>query len=290
MFDKYHRAQRSENLKISIEKWESTNHKSVYFRAVKFKTKKELKSFLDAQVELFEKPEFFEADPLGIPHRFSKKEDIEISGFLAATIAWGNRKSIINSANRMCLLMDNAPHDFILNHTEEDYKKLEGFVHRTYNSVDLQYFFFALQRLYNEQNGLEGIFTDGFSFHGNAAGAISEFKKQFFQFEHLKRTQKHVSDPMKGSSAKRLNMYLRWMVRPADKGVDFGLWKNIPLNKLMIPLDVHTGNIGRRLGLLVRTQNDWRAVEELMAALRKFDSEDPAKYDFALFGLGVSGF
>ena len=126
--------------------------------------------------------------------------------------------------------------------------------------------------------------------HGNAAGAISDFKKQFFQFEHLKRTQKHVSDPIKGSSAKRLNMYLRWMVRPADKGVDFGLWKNIPLNKLMIPLDVHTGNIGRRLGLLMRTQNDWRAVEELMTALRKFDSEDPAKYDFALFGLGVSGF
>ncbi|MFK7757613.1 MAG: TIGR02757 family protein [Flavobacteriales bacterium] len=257
---------------------------------MKFKSKKALKEFLDAQVELFEKPEFFESDPLGIPHRFSKKEDIEIIGFLAATIAWGNRKSIINSANRMCALMDNAPHDFILNHTEQDYRKLDGFVHRTFNSVDLQYFFYSLKRLYKEQKGLEGIFTDGFSSEGNAAGAISNFKKEFFQFEHLKRSEKHVSDPMKGSSAKRLNMYLRWMVRSADKGVDFGLWKDIPSSKLIIPLDVHTGNIGRKLGLLKRTQNDWRAVEELMAGLRKFDSVDPAKYDFALFGLGVSGF
>lgn len=263
---------------------------SSYVCTVKFKTKRELKQFLNTQVELFEKPEFFEADPLGIAHRFSKKEDIEISGFLAATIAWGNRKSIINSANRMCALMDEAPFDFVLNHTEEDYRKLEGFVHRTFNSSDLQYFFYALQRFYKDENGLEGIFTNGFLATGSAAEAISNFKREFFSFEHLKRTQKHVSDPIKGSSAKRLNMYLRWMVRSADKGVDFGIWKDIPVDQLMIPLDVHTGNISRKLGLLKRTQNDWRAVEELMVELRKFDSEDPAKYDFALFGLGVSGF
>ena len=257
---------------------------------MKFKTKKELGQFLDAQVETFEKPEFFQADPLGILHRFSKKEDIEIIGFLTATIAWGNRKSIINSGNRMCDLMDQAPLDFVLNHTEKDFVKLYGFVHRTFNAIDLQYFFYALQRLYAQQGGLEKAFTSGFLTQGTAAAAISSFKKQFFQLEHLKRSEKHVSDPLKGSSAKRLNMYLRWMVRSADKGVDFGLWKDIPLSKLMIPLDVHTGNIGRKLGLLKRKQNDWRAVEELMGALRKFDSKDPVKYDFALFGLGISGF
>ncbi len=264
--------------------------RNIYICRVKFKTQKELKAFLDDQVDRFEKPIFFELDPLGIPHKFTKKEDIEISGFLAATIAWGNRKSIINSSVRMCELMDNAPHDFVLNHNEADYLKLEGFVHRTFNSSDLQYFFYALQRIYRTKGGLEKVFTDGFKELGSSAQAISNFKKVFFQFEHLKRTQKHVSDPLKGSSAKRLNMYLRWMVRSSQKEVDFGLWKNIPASKLMLPLDVHTGNVGRKLGLLQRTQNDWKSVEEITDELRNFDDEDPSKYDFALFGLGIDGF
>jgi uncharacterized protein (TIGR02757 family) len=252
-----------------------------------FKTKKALKEFLDQQAEKYESLDFIKEDPILIPHRFSKKEDIEIIGFLVSTIAWGNRKSIINSGNRLCEIMENSPHDFILNHTEQDIKNIDKFVHRTFNIEDLRHFFLALQCIYRNNTSLESIFTEGFSRQKDSAHAISNFKKKFFEIDHLKRTQKHVSDPLKGSSAKRINMYLRWMARSADKGVDFGLWKNIPNAKLMMPLDVHTGNVGRELGLLTRKQNDWKSVLELTENLRKFDSEDPVKYDFALFGMGV---
>jgi len=255
---------------------------------VKFKTKSDLKLFLDEQAYRFESPSFFVNDPLGILHLFTKKEDQEIIGFLTATIAWGNRKSIITNATRMCEIMDKSPLDFIINHTPEDYKKLRGFVHRTFNEVDLAFFFSALQRLYKANGGLENALGRSVQADGALKG-ISDFKRQFFETEHLKRTEKHVSDPLKGSAAKRINMFLRWMVRSSEKGVDLGLWKELSPSKLMIPLDVHTGNVGRKLGLLKRKQNDWKSVEELTNSLIKLDSEDPIKYDFALFGLGVEG-
>ena len=247
----------------------------------------ELKSFLDEKAELYNSPSFIEADPLSIPHRFSKKEDIEIAGFLASTIAWGNRKSIITSANRMMQVMDESPYDFILNHKPKDLKRTEGFVHRTFNADDFAYFIQALKHIYTTHGGLEKVFVSGLKKHGDMPQSISHFKKVFFEINHPLRTRKHVSDPVEGSSAKRLNMYLRWMVRNDKKGVDFGIWKKISPSALSIPLDVHTGNIARKLGILLRTQNDQKAVAELDTMLRKMDAADPVKYDFALFGLGA---
>ncbi len=246
----------------------------------------ELKSFLDEKAEQYEHPKFLESDPLQIPHRFTKKEDIEISAFLTATIAWGNRKSIINNALKLMQLLDNSPHDFVLNHTESDLDNLSNFVHRTFNGDDLKYFIKALRHIYCNHGGLESVFTK----HQEAQsvqGTISKYKECFFELEHLQRTQKHVSDPLKGSAAKRINMFLRWMVRPSNKGVDFGLWKAISPSKLSCPLDVHSGNVARKLKLLKRGQNDAKALVELDNNLRKLDPNDPVKYDFALFGLGV---
>lgn len=249
--------------------------------------KNELKAFLDAKAMEFENTKFLQEDPIQIPHQFQKKEDIEISAFLVATIAWGNRISIIKSGNRMIELMDNDPHSFILNHQKNDLKLLDRFVHRTFNSIDLCYFIKALQAIYNIHGGLEAAFSKN-SEANNVYENIHEFKKIFFSLPHQKRTQKHVSDPLNGSAAKRLNMFLRWMVRPAKKGVDFGIWKQLKTSQLSCPLDVHTGNVARTLGILKRKQNDFKALFELDVALRKFDSQDPIKYDFALFGLGVS--
>lgn len=246
--------------------------------------KQELTDLLNEKAEYYEKAFFVEHDPIQIPHRFKKKEDIEISGFLTAVIAWGQRKTIINNATKLVELMDNAPYDFILHHSESDLKPFTSFVHRTFNADDLLYFINALKRCYTECKGLEFWMT---KHPHDPSTNLSHFKKTFFEGEHLKRSQKHLPDPMKKSSAKRMNMFLRWMVRPADYGVDFGLWKKLTPDRLMIPLDVHTGNVGRKLGLLKRKQNDWQAVEELTSALRKFDASDPVKYDFALFGMGA---
>lgn len=249
-------------------------------------TKAELKEFLDEKEAQYNHPRFLEDDPLQVPHRFSKKEDIEISGFLTATIAWGNRKSIINNASRLMELLDNAPYDFIVNHTEDDLDKLAPFVHRTFNGSDLGYFVTSLKNIYTNHGGLEGVFTQ----HQTAdsmQGSISRFKELFFELEHEQRTSKHISDPNKGSAAKRINMYLRWMVRDNSTGVDFGLWKGINPAKLSCPLDVHSGNVARKLKLLKRKQNDAKALQELDNSLRKLDASDPVKYDFALFGLGV---
>jgi uncharacterized protein (TIGR02757 family) len=247
----------------------------------------ELKEFLDEKAALYNSFKFIESDPISIPHRFTKKEDIEIAAFLAATISWGNRKSIITSANRMMQVMDESPFDFVINHTAKDLKRAKNIVHRTFNADDFSYFVTALRHVYTTYGGLEKVFTKAFQKQENAQQPISTFKKIFFEIEHPQRTKKHVSDPMEGSTAKRLNMYLRWMVRQDRAGVDFGLWKKIPTASLSIPLDVHTGNISRKLGLLIRTQNDWRAVAELDTALRAMDPHDPVKYDFALFGLGA---
>lgn len=249
-------------------------------------TKAELKEFLDAKVEQYNHPSFLESDPIQIPHRFNLKEDVEISAFLTATIAWGNRKSIINNANRMMELMDNAPYDFILNHKEADLEKFSGFVHRTFNPIDLCYFITSLKNIYETHGGLENVFANGIS-KDSMQPAISNFKHTFFELPHQTRTTKHVSDPLKGSAAKRINMFLRWMVRDNSTGVDFGLWKSIPTSVLSCPLDVHSGNVGRKLKLLRRKQNDGKALAELDKSLRKLDPIDPVKYDFALFGLGV---
>ncbi len=248
--------------------------------------KTELKEFLDAKVIQYNHPEFLESDPIQIPHLFTLKEDVEISGFLTATIAWGNRKSIISNAHKMMELMDHAPYDFIQNHQEEDLDKLQNFVHRTFNGVDLMFFVKSLKNIYQYRGGLEGVFTSNLD-KKSIQPSISKFKEVFFEIPHPKRTTKHISDPVKGSAAKRINMYLRWMVRDNTTGVDFGLWKDIPPSILSCPLDVHSGNVARKLGLLKRKQNDAKALAELDYSLRKLDPKDPVKYDFALFGLGV---
>ncbi|MEQ9188867.1 MAG: TIGR02757 family protein [Cryomorphaceae bacterium] len=243
-------------------------------------------STLDRAYEEHATRDFIPDDPIQIPHRFNKKEDIEISGFLAATIAWGKRITIIRNASLLLDLMDGAPHDFILNHLPADRNRFKGFVHRTFSEVDAMYFMESLQRLYLEGIGLEKAFGG----HGDKSmqKRLHTFRNLFFESDHLKRTVKHVSDPAKGSTAKRLNMYLRWMVRSDKEGIDFGIWESIKPKELMIPLDVHTSTVGRELGLLKRKQNDWKAVEELTEALRLFDADDPIKYDLALFGMGVS--
>lgn len=246
----------------------------------------ELKDFLDAKVYQYNRHDFIESDPISIPHKYSLKEDIEIAGFLAATIAWGNRKSIIKNANKMMGLLGDSPYDFVINHKEHHLDSLEGFVHRTFNSIDFTHFIKALKHIYTNHYGLEHIFLTHAS-EDSLQPAIHEFKKIFFEIPHPSRTTKHVSDPHKNSACKKINMWLRWLVRNDNKGVDFGVWNNIPASKLSCPLDVHSGNVARKLGLLTRKQNDGKALAELDASLRELDSADPVKYDFALFGLGV---
>lgn len=246
----------------------------------------ELKEFLDYKVNEFNRPEFIELDPIIIPHQFSLKEDIEISAFLTATISWGNRKAILGAANQLIQIMGESPYDFIMNDRDHPSDRISQFYYRTFNGVDFSYFLQALRNIYLNHGGLEKVFTDLSSTY-SIQESISEFKNIFFELPHPTRTQKHVSDPRTGSAAKRLNMMLRWLVREDNKGVDFGLWKGISPSKLSIPLDVHSGNTARKLGLLQRNQNDAKAVVDLDSILREFDPIDPVKYDFALFGLGV---
>ena len=247
---------------------------------------KELKEFLDEKAIIYNNPNFIETDPIQIPHKFSLKEDIEIAGFLVATIAWGNRKSIINNGNKLMDLMGNSPYDFVMNFSENNSERFSNFVHRTFNSKDLIYFLKSLQNIYRNHGGLESVFSNKAE-KDSMQPAIHYFKKTFFELPHLVRTQKHISDPLKNSAAKRINMFLRWMVRNDNAGVDFGIWKSISPSQLSCPLDVHTGNIGRKLSLLKRKQNDGKALAELDFSLRKLDAKDPVKYDFALFGLGA---
>jgi uncharacterized protein (TIGR02757 family) len=249
-------------------------------------TKTELKEFLDAKVVQYNNPKFIESDPIQIPHQFTLKEDIEISAFLTATIAWGNRKMIIRNAKQMMELLGNSPYDFIINHKEHHLNSLNNFVHRTFNSTDFVCFIKALQHIYNHHNGLEAIFST-YARADSLQTAIHHFKTIFFEIKHPSRTQKHISDPKKNSAAKRINMFLRWMIRKDTTGVDFGIWETLSPSQLSCPLDVHSGNTARKLGLLNRKQNDAKALYELDSSLRKLDAEDPAKYDFALFGLGV---
>ncbi|MGJ8732006.1 MAG: TIGR02757 family protein [Cellulophaga sp.] len=249
-------------------------------------TKAELKEFLDLKVIQYNNPDFITSDPIQIPHSFTKKEDIEIAAFLTATIAWGNRKSIIKNATRMMELLNNSPHDFILHHSDDDLGNFKGFVHRTFNEIDLTFFVQSLKNIYTNHNGLEAVFKT-YTKENDLQTAISKFKAIFFEIKHPLRTTKHISDPLKGSAAKRINMFLRWMVRDSNTNVDFGIWKTIDPALLSCPLDVHSGNVARKLGLLKRKQNDAKALAELDKSLRKLDPKDPSKYDFALFGLGV---
>ena len=245
-----------------------------------------IKEFLDYKSEKYNNPSFIQEDPIQIPHLFQKKEDIEISGFLTATIAWGNRKSIIKSSKKIVEFFGYKPYDFIMNHKDSDMRKLESFKHRTFNGYDLIQFVKSIKNIYSNHDGLESVFAKNI-LEERMHNSIHEFKKKFFEIDHLKRTKKHISDPFKGSAAKRINMFLRWMVRDDNKGVDFGIWKKIKPKYLSCPLDIHSGRIARKMGILKRKQNDHKAVIELDSFLRTLDVNDPVKYDYALFGIGV---
>jgi len=249
----------------------------------------DLERLLNRKVKEFNHPNFIEQDPISIPHRFTKLQDIEITGFFAATFAWGQRKTIINKCNELIALMDGHPYDFILNHTDEDLKRLEDFKHRTFNSTDLLYFIAFLKMHYQEDTTLETAFAKFLSKKDeNVEPALIGFHDYFFSLEDFpERTRKHVATPKRKSTCKRLNMFLRWMVRKDASGVDFGLWKSIKNSQLLCPLDVHVERVASRLGLIERKQVDWTTVLELSRNLKTFDSEDPVKYDFALFGMGV---
>ncbi|MBA4408750.1 MAG: TIGR02757 family protein [Odoribacter sp.] len=246
-----------------------------------------IQSFLDQKVLSFNHSSFIATDPIQVPKLFDTQENIEIAGFLAATLAWGQRPTIIRNAMKLVVLMNNNPIEFLLFTPEDEWDVFLNFKHRTFNGDDCIYFIKSLKNIYQNHGGLEQVFTKGYQTENSIFSSLDNFRKVFFELDHLHRTEKHVSDVKKGAAAKRLNMFLRWMIRSDEAGVDFGLWKKIPSSALMLPLDVHTGNVARKLGLLTRTQNDWRAVEEITAKLREFDPEDPIKYDFALFGLGV---
>ena len=245
----------------------------------------EMYSFLELKAIQYNQRAFIDSDPVSIPHRFSGKEDIEISGFLTATLAWGQRKSIIQKSLLLMELLDESPYDYIMNANEHDLKSVERFVYRTFNGSDCLYFIRALQQLYREGGGMQAAFSSGFD--KGAYSAISNFREIFIGINDPTRTGRHLANPSHGSAAKRLNLFLRWMVRKDEKGVDFGIWKNISPAKLICPLDIHSGRVARKLGLLNRRGDDRKAAEELTTALCKFDPNDPVKYDFALFGLGV---
>jgi uncharacterized protein (TIGR02757 family) len=245
----------------------------------------ELKEYLDFKANQYENPDFLKDDPLKLVRLFSKKEDQEIVGFLIATIAWGNRKSIISNGEKLIELMKNEPFNFVLGYSSP--KQLHNFVHRTFNVHDLDFFIRSLQNLYNNHKGLECAFNAHFEYPG-IKGRLINFRDKFLESEHEQRSEKHISNPLQNSACKRLNMFLRWMVRPNNRGVDLGIWKSISLSELYLPLDIHTSRNARLLGLLTRKQDDWKALVELMKTLQKMDSTDPCKYDFALFGIGVN--
>ncbi len=249
-------------------------------------TFQEQTNFLNKKVKQYNNTDFIETDPIQIPHLFSKKEDIEISAFLSSTIAWGNRTMIIKNSTKIIDFMDRSPYDFIVNHKEEDLEVFDNFVHRTFNNIDIKYFMQSLQNIYINLDGMETLFTPKDE-ELTMKEALGRFRNVFFSIDHPIRTEKHISNALKGSASKRLIMFLRWMVRQDNCGVDFGIWNSISPSKLTIPLDVHSGKVARALGLISRNSNDWKALEEIDLHLRKMDPKDPAKYDYALFGLSA---
>ncbi|MFI3258476.1 MAG: TIGR02757 family protein [Rikenellaceae bacterium] len=245
---------------------------------------------LEQLYDRYNNPNFVAEDPISVPHRYSSREDREIAGFMSATIAWGNRKAIVMSAHRMMEYMDDAPYDFVRNASEGELERLTSYVHRTFNGLDFRDFVMALRSICERYGSVGELFQSQFEQSGSIAESFSLFRREFFASPHQQRCEKHLSSIDKGAACKRLCMYVRWMVRNDGRGVDFGEWGRIPSSALYIPLDVHSGNIARMLGLLKRKQSDWRAVEELTARLCEFDAEDPVKYDFALFGAGIQGY
>lgn len=247
----------------------------------------DLKSFMDAKVDEYNRKSFIETDPISIPHAFSLKQDVEITGFFASIFAWGQRKTIINKTFELVDRMGGEPYNFIVNHSDDDLKDLLGFKHRTFNDTDLLYFVDFLKRHYTKHDSLEDAFIPDGGFV-DMESALIHFEKCFFDSPDApQRTRKHVATPARNSTCKRLSMYLRWMVRSDDRGVDFGLWKNIPTSHLVCPIDVHVDRTARQFGLITRKQTDWKTAVELTENLRKMDPEDPSKYDFALFGISV---
>jgi uncharacterized protein (TIGR02757 family) len=248
-----------------------------------------LHQWLEAKVKEYNHPSFIEADPISVPHRYSRLQDIEIAGFFAAIMSWGQRKTIVSKATELMLLMDDAPYDFMMNHTEKDRKRFSTFRHRTFQPDDVLYLVDVLQRYYKSHQSLEEAFVSEHNdTYEDTYQALAGFHELMFdQPWVLERTRKHIATPVRKSSCKRLNMFLRWMVRKDDHGVDFGLWNKISPSQLIIPLDLHVGNVARHLKLLERPVNDWQAAKELTEKLKVFDATDPVKYDFALFGAGV---
>jgi uncharacterized protein (TIGR02757 family) len=251
-----------------------------------------LRNFLEKKAKQYNDPSFIPTDPISVPHRFSKKQDIEIAGLFAAIFAWGNRTTIIRRSNELMEAFDQAPHDFMLNHQPADLKKLTAFRHRTFNSTDLLYFIRFLQTHYRQHESLETAFLPAATAAGEERDPIknglSSFHTRFFSLDDAPlRTRKHIATPQKNAACKRLNMYLRWMVRRDRRGVDFGLWKSISPADLVCPVDLHVARVAKRFGLISRTQTDWKTAMELTSALREMDKKDPVKFDFALFGLGV---
>lgn len=248
----------------------------------------ELKELLDRLYRQYNTPEFIEPDPISIPHSFTRREDIEISGLFASTIAWGNRKAIVKSAGRMMDYLGGEPYRFVTEASESDISGLRTFVHRTFSGDDFIAFVYMLRSLCSRYGSVGGFFESKYIETGDIRTVLAQFRDEFLSAPHSAHADKHISSITKGAACKRLCMYLRWMVRPDAAGVDFGLWRKIPASALYLPLDVHSGNIGRQLGLLNRRQSDWKAVEEITANLRAFDAADPTKYDFALFGAGIN--
>jgi uncharacterized protein (TIGR02757 family) len=246
-----------------------------------------LKEILEDNYKKFNRPEFIENDPISIPHKFKVKEDIEISAFLTCIIAWGLRKTIIKNADNLMNLMDNKPFDFIINFKEKDLGKFKNFKHRTFNNIDCNYFLNSLKNIYKNHYGLHEVFYSKYKENMRIDEAIIYFRKIFFELPHFKRTEKHLGNIETNSAVKKINMFLRWMVRKDNCGVDFGIWDNISPSHLFLPLDVHSARISRQTGLLKRENNDWKAVIEVTEKLKKFDPDDPVKYDFALFGVDL---
>lgn len=247
----------------------------------------ELCDLLERMHDRYNRPEFIDDDPISVPHRFTERADREIAGFFAATIAWGNRTSIVRNGHRMMRFMDDAPADFVRDASPREIASLAGFVHRTFNGGDFADFVLALRAIVTRYGGVGAFFESRYEATRSIPETLVEFRREFFRGEHRLRCEKHLSSIRKGAACKRLCMYLRWMVRRDGRGVDFGHWRRIPMSALYLPLDVHTGDMGRALGLLRRRTNDWRAVEEITAALREADPDDPVRFDFALFGMGV---
>ncbi len=251
-------------------------------------SREELRDLLEYLHDRYNRPDFIEPDPISVPHSFTSRDDREIAGFMAATIAWGNRQAIVKSAHRMMRYMDNAPADFVRNATDADIDSLGEFVHRTFNGEDFKTFVRSLRHIIEGWGGIGNYFEEQYEALGDMRDVLSAFRRDFFFVEHDRHAEKHLSNIDRGAACKRLCMYLRWFVRRDDRGVDFGLWQRIPMSALYLPLDLHTGRMGRALGLLQRKQDDWRAVEQITAALREFSAEDPTRYDYSLFGAGIT--